>query len=530
VSRVVGAVAADRDERRSGGEIASTDLHPGAVAVLGAAAVALLLLRVPLAQTPGVWIDEAFSLYHAQQPIARLWTEGWRLESSPPLYYSLLWAWIRVVGDSEIGARLMSLGLTAVTAWVVAASARALAGRLAGAIACVVVLLPALAFEYSVEIRPYPLQLLCVALTLWGVARALVAHRARRLDGAPALARTLASIVLPAAAAFYVHTTSFAFLAALAVATAAYGLATRAGRGYAKAWLAGCAVLAVLCLPQAFMAAGVATSNRAGLAWMPPTFHLSTQSLVWRHVALGQIYWPMTIAWSLAGAVYLSILAAAWRMRARPEVLAVGAAVPLVGTLTLIAAGALQSVLMARTALWLWVPFAVLVGCAASTLSWRRWPPRIAAVAVLGLAAATTLAYLDDRPMQRPWPGVIDELGTRIGRDDRVLVLDPELGCLLERYAQGSLRTAPRGRIEPGPRPRFRGQRLDITCNRLVPVAPVTLARESLGADWVLTGDDTQRRELDALLRREPLLQATERIMRGGRPLATRVRLRPAVP
>ena len=530
MSRVVGAVAADRDDPRPGGATASGGLHRGVVAILGAVAVLLLLLRVPLAHVPGVWIDEAFSLYHAQQPLARLWTEGWRLESSPPLYYSLLWMWIRIAGDGETGARLLSLGLTAVCAGVVAAAARTLAGRLAGAIAALVVLLPALAFEYSIEIRPYPLQLVCIALALWGAARALVARREGRLDGAAAVARALAPIVLPAVAAFYVHTTSFAFLAALVVAAAVYGLATRAGPGYAKAWWAACTVGVLLCLPQAFMAAGVATSNRVGLSWMPPTFQLSTQSLVWRHVALGQIYWPVTVAWLLAGAVYTAIVAAAWRVRDRPEVLALGAVLPLVGVLALIGAGMLQPVLMARTALWLWVPFAVLVGCAASRFTWRTWPPRAVAAAVLGIAVATTLAYLDDRPMQRPWPDVIDELGTRVGRHDRVLMLDPELGCLLQRYADATLRGTPRARIEPGPRPRFRGQRLDIGCNRLPAVGAESIARQDPGADWVLTGDDQQRREFEALLRRDPSLQATERIVRGGRTMATRVRQRPAWP
>ncbi|MFZ4761179.1 MAG: glycosyltransferase family 39 protein, partial [Burkholderiaceae bacterium] len=122
------------------------------------ACTALLALRVPVAAQPAMWIDEAFSLYHAHGSFAHLWTEGWRLESSPPLYYSVLWAWIRLVGDGEFAARLLSLALSAGSTAFVYAAARTLAGRVAAAVAALTWLLPALAFEYSIEIRPYALQ------------------------------------------------------------------------------------------------------------------------------------------------------------------------------------------------------------------------------------------------------------------------------------------------------------------------------------------------------------------------------------
>ena len=261
---------------------------------------------------------------------------------------------------------------------------------------------------------------------------------------------------------------------------------------------------------------------------MPPTYDLLQQSRLWRQFALGHVNWNFVVTTPLAGAVHGALAAAAWRMRSRPEVFALGVGVSVLGLVAMVIAGALQSVLLPRTVLWLWLPLAVLVGCAAGSFAWRTWPPRVAAVAALGLAAATTFAFLEDRPVQRPWPHVIRELNTRVGRDDRVLVLDPEVGCLLERYADGNLRAALRARIEPGPRPRFRGQRLDIGCNQLPAVAPESIARLAHGTDWVLTGDDTQRRELEALLRGDPTLQVTEQIVQGGRTHATRVRQRPA--
>ncbi len=493
------------------------------VALLFCCAAALLLLRLPVASVPGVWIDEAFSLYHARLSLGHIWTDGWRMESSPPLYYATLWAWIRLVGDSEIAARLLSLTLTATASLFVAGAARRLAGSLAGAIAALVWLLPALAFEYSMEIRPYALQQLCVSVALWAFARALVERREGRLTDPAAVARALAPMLVAATASFYVHTTSFAFVGGLVLAAAGYGLLTRAGAGYAKTGVAAGASLAVLCLPQAIAAVGVASSNLAGLAWMPKTFHASTQSTVWRHLALGQIYWSLGASWAAAAAIYAPVAAAAWRIRRHPEIVAVTVFVPIAGTLLMVIAGVMQSVMMPRTALWLWVPFAILVGCAASVLDWRAWRLRVAAAALVVLFAATTLAYLDDRPTQRPWPVAIAELSKRIGPNDRVLMFDPELGCLLDRYAAGVLAKVPRMRLELGPKPRFRGQRLPLECNQ-VPVAPAAgIARTMTGSDWILTGDDTQRRELDALLRSDPALRVVERFGKGGRMLVNRL-------
>jgi hypothetical protein len=496
--------------------------------LLVCACIALLALRVPVAAQPAMWIDEAFSLYHAHGAFAHLWTEGWRLESSPPLYYSVLWAWIRLVGDGEFAARLLSLALSAGSTAFVYAAARTLAGRVAGAVAALTWLLPALAFEYSIEIRPYALQHLCIAAALYAFARALVDARGGRLRDARAGIEALAPIVLAATASFYTHTTSFAFVAGLAASAALYGLATRAGRGYLLGWAAACTVTAVLCLPQAFVALDVAESNRAGLAWMPPTYDVVQQSRLWRWFALGQVSWSFGLSVPTALAVHAAFAVAAWRMRARPAVLAIGVGVSVLGLGAMMIAGALQSVLLPRTVLWLWLPLAVLVGCAAARVERPGVRSALVALGFVAVFAATTIEYLDERDSQRPWVGVLAELGERIVPGDRIVMLDPEIGCLLDRYAAGPLREAPRGRLELGEAQRFRsGQRLDIGCNRLPEVGPASL--EPPAATWVLTADTLQRADLDAALANGSnggLVSDT--ILRGGRVFATRIAPAPA--
>lgn len=496
-----------------------------AVVALGAAIGVMLMLRVVVAGVPSLWIDEGFSLYHARSALGQLWTEGWRLESSPPLYYTLLWAWTRLAGDSEPAARLLSVLLTAVSALYVHNAARVLAGRMAGAIAAFVWLLPALAFEYAVEIRPYPLLLVFVAGATAALARALVAHRDRRLGDTRAVVRAVAPVVLAGAAAFYTHTTSFAFLVGLAVAALYHGWRTRAGPGFVKAWVGACVALALLCAPQAFVALGVLGSNRAGLAWIPSSFDLQHLSMVVRHLVLGQIYWNGALTTLLALGVYAALAAAAWRVRAHAEVVAVGAVLPLVGFFAVWLAGLSQPILMSRTVLWTWVPLAVLAGCAAAGLDWRRSAPRVGLAAAVLLSAATTAGYLADRPYQRPWRAALLELESRIKPGDGVLLLDSEVGCLVDRYAGPTLRAAPRARLHLGQFQRFwSGQRLNLGCNDLPLVGASAVGRLNGGADWVLTGDERQRNDLDRLLERERgRLRAIERIIIGRYPAATRI-------
>ncbi|MFZ4758881.1 MAG: hypothetical protein ACOYLX_12020, partial [Burkholderiaceae bacterium] len=327
---------------------------------------------------------------------------------------------------------------------------------------------------------------------------------------------------------FYTHTSSFAFIVGLAASAALYGLATRAGRGYMLALTSACVVTAGLCLPQALAALEVAGSNRAGLAWMPSTFDLRQQSYLWRMFALGQMYWSTVLSLPLALAVHGTFALAAWRMRSSREVLAISVGVSAIGVVSMLMAGALQSVLLPRTVLWLWLPMTVLVGCAAATVNRRAAWPWMLAVGFTVLFAATSYDYVRLRESQRPWVGVLSELGDRIKSGDRIVMLDPEIGCLLDRYAVGPLREAPRGRLELGEAQRFRsGQRLDIGCNRLPEVGPVSF--EPPAATWVLTADTLQRADLDdVLVNGSNGGIVSDTIERGGRVFATRIAPPPA--
>ena len=490
-----------------------------------AAAAALLLLRLFVIAVPALWIDEAFSLYHARLPLAQLWGEGWRLESSPPLYYTALWAWIRIAADSEPSSRLFSLLLTALAAVFVYRGARSLAGPAAGAIAVLVWFLPALGLEFSMEIRPYALQQCLIAIAVSAFAGLLSAWGRRRSPGLRGALVYLSPIVLACTAAFYTHTTSLVFICSLATAALYFGWVSGAGLRFFKVWVAACIVLLILCLPQIYAASGVLATNRSGLAWIPSSFDPVTLSRLIRELTLGSHYWGFAYAWLMVALVSVVLGLSAWRIRKEAKVFATCAVVPATGAVLMVLAALVQPILLSRTALWLWIPLATLLGCVAVTLDWKRLLPRFASAALIGVFLFSSLDYLNGRAEQRPWSKTMLDISTRAMPGDRVLVIDPEVACVLDHYAQGPLHDLPRLRLELGPGQQYRSrQRLDIVCNRLAEIELSQVARAGTGGDWILTDGPWQRADLTAILTAtRGNVRVTDTIRGAGQVQATRL-------
>jgi hypothetical protein len=86
-----------------------------------------------------LYFDELFSLLWSRIDPAFLWREGPVLEGNPPLYYLLLHAWIRLVGEGEAALRApsalamaLAAGCTFLAGWVIRGQAL---GLLAGMLA-----------------------------------------------------------------------------------------------------------------------------------------------------------------------------------------------------------------------------------------------------------------------------------------------------------------------------------------------------------------------------------------------------------
>jgi uncharacterized membrane protein len=157
-----------------------------------------------------VWWDEGLAVWAVRKPIieATLWTAG---DVHPPLFFWLLWGWIRMVGQSEFAIRSLSAALGVLTVVLAGALARRVAGPRAGLLALAIVAVARFEVWWSMELRMYMLAGVCVLAATFAVLAWLeaVGLAGRDRDGPARPPRTgssprwLIAYVIAAAAALY---------------------------------------------------------------------------------------------------------------------------------------------------------------------------------------------------------------------------------------------------------------------------------------------------------------------------------------
>ncbi|WP_354699280.1 hypothetical protein DSM112329_04991 [Paraconexibacter sp. AEG42_29] len=183
--------------------------------VLALTAVALVV-RVATLDLQSFWSDEAATVGVLRHSFGGMLDAVWDGESTPPLFYVLMWAWSKLAGTGEIALRLPAAVLGAAAVPVVAALAARVAGcrrapsgtgsrvepsgtpgepgggsrmpdRAAVAAALLMALSP-LTVWYSQEARAYALLILLAAGSTLALLRALEAPTRGRLAAWAALA------------------------------------------------------------------------------------------------------------------------------------------------------------------------------------------------------------------------------------------------------------------------------------------------------------------------------------------------------
>ncbi len=122
------------------------------------AAVLLLaaVLRHLLLGSKSYWLDEAFSVSIASKPFATLWQRsGVVPEPHPPLYYTMLYGWVRLAGTSEAAVRLPSALISVTNVALLYALGRRLCDRRVGLTAAALLAVSPLAVWYGQEARMY---------------------------------------------------------------------------------------------------------------------------------------------------------------------------------------------------------------------------------------------------------------------------------------------------------------------------------------------------------------------------------------
>ncbi len=153
----------------------------GELWVLGGIVVLGALVRFPTLGEQSFWYDEAFTRAIVAHGLPHVFSTVARTESTPPLYYVLLWLWARVFGLGEAGLRSLSALCGTLTIPLMWELGRRLVSGRAGRAAAALTAVSPLLFWYSQEARAYALLVLLSALALLAMLRALERPTARRL-------------------------------------------------------------------------------------------------------------------------------------------------------------------------------------------------------------------------------------------------------------------------------------------------------------------------------------------------------------
>ncbi len=132
--------------------------------------LAAFALRVYRLGDQNIWWDEGLAVWAVRHSFAEttLWTAG---DVHPPLYFWLLWPWVRLAGESEFAARYLTVMVAMLTVATMAPLGHRLGGRGAGAAALWLLVLSRFHIWWSQEMRMYAPAALTVTLSFYFLLR-----------------------------------------------------------------------------------------------------------------------------------------------------------------------------------------------------------------------------------------------------------------------------------------------------------------------------------------------------------------------
>lgn len=192
-------------DQRSQKSLAALQGHSTAI-LLGVITLIGLGLRCYAIEDKTVWLDEAFSIWLAYQPLTEMWTWLIKIDQHPPLYYTLLHYWITLFGDAQGPVRALSALCSGLAIPLLYGVGRYLFDRRIALLAALLLAFSAFHVRYAQEARMYALLTLGAAMTLYMLTVILFDTRARQAKW-PWLGLALAQ-----AAVMLTHNTATIFL------------------------------------------------------------------------------------------------------------------------------------------------------------------------------------------------------------------------------------------------------------------------------------------------------------------------------
>jgi mannosyltransferase len=363
-------------------------------AVIGLIAVAAVI-RIIAIDNQSFWMDEALTAFEARSSFGGMLGTVLHVETTPPLYFVLIWVWAHLFGSGEVALRSISTLSGIALVPITYLAGKELVSRRVGVLAAAFVTVNPFMIWYSQEARAYMLlTALCGASFLWFI-------RARR---APT-PRNLARWTIWSALALMTH-----FFAGFLVAPEALWLLW-----VARSRVAGGAI-AVIALIELAMVPFAVSDTSHGANWIasvPRNARISSAILEW---GVSILYRRATVNQGLlAGAALLVILAGLVmaggdsRTRRGAGVTAVLAASVFLAPLALGFLG--QDYFLSRNVMPALVPVTVLVAAACLAPRTRLLGGLLAGV-LIAMFSWAAIRVQTELPFERPhWRSVARALG-----------------------------------------------------------------------------------------------------------------------
>ena len=140
-------------------------------------------LRALLLGTKGLWLDETFSVWLANQNVVDMLQWIVKIDQHPPLYYLLLHYWIALKGDTPHYVRLLSVLFGAGTIPIIYLIGKRMSNAMMGLAAAAILALSLFNIYYAQETRMYTLLTFNAAVAIYALVRLLTDSRAVRPIG-----------------------------------------------------------------------------------------------------------------------------------------------------------------------------------------------------------------------------------------------------------------------------------------------------------------------------------------------------------
>src|SRR5262245_28819682 len=425
------------------------DIRVTTIAPLVGLVVAVgLALRFYAIGAKSLWIDEAFSIWTATQPLDALWRFTVQLDQHPPLYYTLLHFWL-ALGDSEGVVRGFSVLWGVLMLALMYLIGERVGGRALGLLSTLIMAISPLHIWFAQQARMYTMLTFFAGMAMLCMLHLLeeTKNREPRTENRRGIFGSRSGTLwVVLGAGWWLGYVVFTTLTMLGHNTAVFfpiavglfiagafvvpALSRRLRGGQLTTddrrpttddrrptttpnpqlptpnsrplwtWTLGLAAALLLWLPwlPSFLIQSRRVDNEFWI--QPPTLRSVIEH--WRDMGSafgpsGRYLYPLVLAF--AGLALLG----AWRLRRRPAVLALLLLVPFAGSLLV---SLRRPIFYTRTLIWTSIPFYVLL---AAGLLQLRFRPLIGAV-MLGLvllnASSLRYYYRDYEP--EDWRGVAD--------------------------------------------------------------------------------------------------------------------------